>query len=103
MAKRRKVKPTRYIDDVQIYRKKDRETGETVEVAYFDQWTAVQIGAPWNEQFNFMLDTMRMGLEEILEYWYTLRREFYDWCSRNKIKGWGVHLYDDRERRTYGW
>lgn len=99
--KRRKTSPTRYIDDVQIYKKQDKETGESIEVAYFDVWVRNQIGASWNDQFNFMLETMRMGLEEIQEYWKSLRNEFYSWCRANDIKGWGVHLYDDGERRFY--
>lgn len=87
---------------MQIFEKVDRETGENVQVAYFDAWTMNQIGAPWNHQMAFMLDTMRMGMEEIQDYWIDLRNEFYAWCRANKIKGWGVHMYDDGERRFYG-
>lgn len=101
--KKRRNPVKRYIDDIEIYEKKDRETGELVPVAYFDVWCTHQIGAPWNDQFNFMLDTMRMGLEEIESYWIGLRSEFYNWCRENQIKGWGVHLYDDGERRRYEW
>ena len=99
--KKRKSSPKRYIDDIQIYEKKDKETGEKIEVAYFDVWITNQIGASWNDQFNFMLETMRMGLEEIQDYWKDLRNEFYAWCRANSINGWGVHLYDDGERRFY--
>lgn len=99
--KRRKKSPVRYIDDVQIYKREDRETGEPIEVAYFDIWVKNQIGAPWNDQFNFMLDTMRMGLEEVQEYWRKLRNDFYAWCRKNNIRAMGVHMYDDSERGFY--
>ena len=99
--RRRKNKPKAYIDDIPIFAKMDKRTGETVSVAYFDLWCQNQIGAKWGDQYSFMLETLRTSIIEIEEYWQKLRRDFYRWCQSNGLQGWGVHLYDERERRIY--
>ena len=94
--KRRRKHVQRYIDNVPIYKKVDVNTGQEVQVAYFDVWCREQIGASWSEQYNFMLDTMRASIMEIEEYWKDLRGDFYRWCRNNGIKGWKVYLYSER-------
>jgi len=94
--RRRKNKPKEYIDDIPVFVKTDNRTGETVSVAYFDMWCQNQIGAKWNEQYSFMMETLRSSIMEIEAYWKTLRADFYQWCRDNGLQGWGVHLYDER-------
>lgn len=93
---RRKKKHLYKIGEIPIYKRQDSRTGETVKVAYFDDWTMSEIGSRWNDQLNLMLETMRTNYAEIMEYWEGLRRDFYRWCSENGLKGWGVHFYDER-------
>ena len=92
--------PTHWIEDVPIYKRREIETGNEVQVAYFDDWTTVMIGAVWNDQFGIMLETMRMSLIQVEEYWMRLRREFYAWCREHGVDGWGVHFYDQRKMGT---
>lgn len=94
--KRRRSAPKQYIDDIPIYTRIDRRTGESVKVAYFDIWCQQQIGVKWTEQYGFMLETMRVSLMEIEDYWMGLREDFYRWCTENGLKGWGVHMYNDK-------
>jgi hypothetical protein len=94
--KRNRNTPTRWIEDISIYKRTEKETGNEVQVAYFDDWTTVMIGAIWNDQYTVMLETMRISLIQIEEYWMKLRKEFYDWCREHGVSGWGVHLYDTR-------
>lgn len=84
------------IDLTPVYRRFDHRTQETVRVVYFNDWCAAQIGMTWDDIMESLLE-FRHGFMEIEDYWMSLRKDFYEWASANRVSGWGVHMYPDKE------